>query len=71
VSAITQPIEGAVVIAAVRVDNSGPWVDLGSVSHTREGAEILVKTKNRDAAAWAARNPVVRYGTFRLEEVRP
>lgn len=58
------------VHAAVRRDKvtGEDFVDLGSVAHTREGAELRARDTGSNAA-WRTANPTVRFGVFRLEEV--
>ncbi len=51
---------GDPVYVAIREDEAGPWLDLGSASFTKDGAETNVAAKNSHAGAWASRNRVDR-----------
>lgn len=59
------------VWAAVRADEHGEeWVDLGTISHTREGVSVRLSGETR-SLAWRRSNPVIRVqkGHLTMREV--
>jgi hypothetical protein len=56
--------------AAVRRDDDGEeWVDLSSAAYLKTAAETEAKQPRGRNAAWLKKNPVVRIGKFKLEEI--
>ena len=54
---------------AIRTSDEGEWLDVRTISFTREGVDEIARRNDARITHWAKANPVVRVVRFRIEEV--